>query len=77
MHLLWYAERADIKHLAAYVVLNKDLKMRDLQTHIKQILPAYMTPTSLFAIDSIPLNNNVKFISHSYKKLKLLLRDSI
>ncbi|XP_065902261.1 surfactin synthase subunit 3-like [Dysidea avara] len=53
-------ERADTKHLAAYIVLNKDLKMSEFQTHIKQILPAYMTPTSIFAIDSIPLNNNGK-----------------
>ena len=65
-----HKERADTKHLAAYVVLNKDLKMRDLQTHLKQILPAYMTPTSLFAIDSIPLNNNGKVHQSQLQEIK-------
>jgi len=67
-------DRADTKHLAAYVVLNKDLKMRDLQTHIKQILPAYMTPTSLFAIDSIPLNNNGKVHQSQLREIKMSSR---
>jgi len=53
-------QTADSKHLVAYVVLNKDLQMSDLQTHIKKILPAYMTSTSIFAIGSIPLNKNGK-----------------
>ena len=53
-------DKADEKHLVAYVVLDRDVKASDLQSHMKQHLPAYMVPTKFFAIDQIPLNTNDK-----------------
>ena len=53
-------DKADEKHLVAYVVLDQDVKASDLQSHVKQHLPAYMVPTKFFAIDQIPLNTNDK-----------------
>ena len=74
-------DKADEKHLVAYVVLDQDVKASDLQSHMKQHLPAYMVPTKFFAIDQIPLNTNDKVHQKELQKLEgsskfLILRSS-
>ena len=61
---------ADEKHLVAYVVLNQDVKVSDLQSHTRQQLPAYMVPTKFFAVDRIPLNTNDKIHRRELQNLE-------
>ena len=63
-------DKADEKHLVAYVVLDQDVKASDLQSHMKQHLPAYMVPTKFFAIDQIPLNTSDKVHQKELQKLE-------
>ena len=46
--------------LHGYVVTREPVAMADLRGHLAQRLPDYMVPSSLTAIDAIPLNRNGK-----------------
>lgn len=53
-------ERNDNKFLAAYVVAKNDFNTKKLNKYLKDNLPAYMVPSKIICIDSLPLNVNGK-----------------
>lgn len=48
------------KYIAAYVVSDSEVDIKDLNDFIKETKPAYMVPAVTMQIDKIPLNQNQK-----------------
>ena len=48
------------KYIAAYIVSDKEVDVKDLNAFIGQQKPPYMIPAATMQIDSIPLNQNQK-----------------
>jgi amino acid adenylation domain-containing protein len=57
------------KILAAYLVLNSKVNVKQLEEYLNNILPFYMIPAKYYRIESIPLNINDKT---DYKALEKL-----
>jgi amino acid adenylation domain-containing protein len=48
------------KYLAAYIVIQKDLSLKELRTYLLKKLPDYMVPSVFFKIDKMPLTTSGK-----------------
>ena len=48
------------KYIAAYIVSDSEINVKDLNTFIGQQKPPYMVPAATMQIDAIPLNQNQK-----------------
>lgn len=54
-------------HLVAYIVCNKDVKIEELKTYLKDLVPPYMIPNYFVKIKQMPLNSNGK-VDRKYLK---------
>lgn len=62
------SENNDNKFLVAYVVPKSTLETRDLSKYLKDNLPAYMIPSKIICLDSLPLNVNGKLDTKALPK---------
>jgi amino acid adenylation domain-containing protein/non-ribosomal peptide synthase protein (TIGR01720 family) len=59
------------KHLLAYVRIESDLSINDIQFLLHKVLPAYMIPTEFRLIDVVPYTNSGKFDRAALKEIEL------
>jgi len=54
------ADNSENKYLCAYIVVQKELTVREIREHLAQNLPDYMIPSYFIQLDKLPLTSNGK-----------------
>jgi amino acid adenylation domain-containing protein len=63
-----FDDHQGVKYLAAYIVIQKDLTVKELRAYLKENVPEFMVPSAFFKVEQMPLTASGKLDRKSLPK---------